>query len=135
MRRIQRVLGVSVITLVTFVVAVFALQDDARAGCVASAPTDPSYEAELLGQVDTSVTTYRLSITRDGEPVADALVCFDVAMRGMNAMGLSETAVEVVPGIYEISIFFEMAGPWKGDVLISEDGRPPSRLELEFDVQ
>lgn len=135
MRGIRRVLGVSAITLVAFVVAVVVLQDDARAGCATSADPDPAYEAELLSEVETSGTDYRFEITRDGDPVEGAAVCLDVAMMGMTAMGMGDTAEEVAPGIYETSIIFEMTGDWFGTILVSERGESPVGIPVEFEVQ
>lgn len=135
MRGIRRVLAVTAVTLVAFVVAVAVLQDDARAGCATSGDPDPSYQAELLSDVETSGTDYRFEITRDGEPVKGAAVCLDVAMMGMTAMGMGDTAEEVAPGIYETSIIFEMAGDWSGTVLVSEQGESPVGIPVEFEVR
>ncbi|CAN5196285.1 hypothetical protein BH18ACT4_BH18ACT4_14720 [soil metagenome] len=135
MRGIWRVLTVWGVTLIAFVVAVVVLQDDARAGCVTSAPPDPSYEAELIDEVETSATSYRIEITRDGEPVTGATVCINVAMMGMNAMGSSDTAEEIDPGVYEISVVFEMRGRWEGDLLIAKPGRSAASLQLDFEVE
>ncbi len=110
------------------------LQDDARAGCVSSAPIDSSYEAELLGEVQTSLIDYRIEVTRDGEPVAGAIVCLDVAMVGMSAMGMGGIAEEIVPGIYETSIIFEMSGEWSGTILVSEPGESPVSIPVRFEV-
>jgi hypothetical protein len=52
----------------------------------------------------------------------------------MSAMGVSDEAEEVSPGVYEVAVRFEMAGPWDGIVLINDGSREPVAVPLSFDV-
>lgn len=133
-RGIRRVLVVAAVAVVAFAWAVVALGDDARRGCVVGAQVDPTYEVRLVGKVETGTSAHELSVTHDGQPVQGAKVCASVSMVGMEAMGVSDVAEERAPGVYEVAIAFEMSGGWRGDILITERGRPPVSVPVRFDV-
>jgi len=132
---IRRVLVVAGIAVVAFAVAITSLGDDARRGCVANAPIDPTYEAHLLGQIEMARTQQEVSITHEGQPVTGAKVCARVAMVGMEAMGVSDAkGKEAAPGIYKMTIVFPMGGGWGGNLLITEKDRPMISLPFAFEV-
>lgn len=131
---IRRVLTVAAVALGAFVVAVVVLADDARLGCVVDAQRDPAYQAQLLGPIEIERTAYDFAVTRDAQPVTGAKVCASVAMMGMEAMGVSDAAEEVAPGIYRVALVLEMRGGWKGNILITEEGKPPVSVPLKFAV-
>lgn len=134
-RGIRGVLVVGVIALAGFGAAMVAFADDARLGCVIEAPLQPSYTAEFVGEIVLEKTEQDIAVKRDGQPVVGAKVCARVSMVGMEAMGVSDaTAEEASPGIYRVKIVFAMSGGWRGNILISEDGRPPVAAPLKFDV-
>lgn len=134
-RGIRRVLVVGALALVGFAVAIVALGDDARRGCVVDAPRDPSYQAQILGRMEMASTEQEIALTREGTPVVGAKVCTRVSMVGMEAMGSSDSkAQETAPGVYRVAIIFEMTGGWEGNILVVEKDRPPISVPLRFDV-
>lgn len=133
-RGIRRVLVLAAVSLVAFAAAIVVLADDARLGCVTDAQRDPSYQAQLLGQIEVEKTEYEIGITHEGQPVTGAKVCTSVVMMGMEAMGVSDTADETAPGIYKVDLILEMSGGWKGNILITEQGKPPVSVPLKFSV-
>ncbi len=134
-RGIRRVLVVAAVAVLAFGGAIVALGDDARRGCVVDAPLDPTYQAQLLGEMTLEKLQQEIAITRDGMPVTGAKVCAKVFMIGMEAMGSSDGAAEeIAPGVYMVAITFLMSGGWAGDILITEEGREPASIHLEFDV-
>jgi hypothetical protein len=130
----RRVLVVAAAAIVAFAAAIVVLADDARLGCVTDAQRDPSYQAQLIGAVEVEKTQYEIGITHDGQPVTGAKVCTSVVMMGMEAMGVSDTADETAPGIYRVDLVLEMTGGWKGNILITEQGKPPVSVPLKFSV-
>ena len=134
-RGIHRLVVVTVLALGAFAVAVVALGDDARRGCVVDAPADPTYKAELLGQMQMASTEQEVEVTHDGLPVRGARVCARISMVGMEAMGSTDSkAEETAPGVYRMAIIFEMAGGWEGNILVVEKDKPPVSVPLHFDV-
>lgn len=135
---IRRVLVVAVVALASFGVAMVALGDDARRGCVVDAPLDPAYRARLLipaEGVPMEETEHEIEISHDGKPVTGAKVCARVSMVGMEAMGFSDTvAEETAPGIYRVTIVFAMEGGWTGNILIAEQGKAPVAAVVDFEV-
>lgn len=131
---IRRILVLAALAVAAFGAAIVTLSDDARRGCIADAQRDPSYQAELLGPIEVEKTDYELAVTHEGKPVEGAKVCASVAMRGMSGMAVSDLADEVRPGIYRVQIILEMSGAWKGNILITEEGKPPASVPLTFNV-
>lgn len=131
---IRRVLAVAAVALAAFVASILVLADDARLGCVVDAQRDPAYQARLLGRPETERTEYDIEVTRDAQPVTGAKVCASLAMMGMEAMGVSDTAEEVAPGIYRVALVLEMSGGWKGNILITEEGKTPVSVPLKVAV-
>ena len=132
-------LAVTVLALAAFAVAIVALGDDARRGCVVDAPPDPSYRARLLtereSEIPMSKTEHEIEVSREGAPVAGAKVCARVFMVGMEAMGFSDSAAEeTAPGVYRVSIVFAMTGGWTGNILIEEPGKAPASVTVDFEV-
>ena len=133
-RGIRRVLLLSAVALAAFALAIVSLADDARRGCVAEAQRDPAYRAELLGEVRVETSDYEIAVTHDGAPVTGAKVCASVVMMGMTGMGVSDTGDEVRSGVYRVSMVLEMSGNWRGNILITEKGKPPASVPLSFKV-
>ena len=134
MRGIRRLLLLAGLAVVAFAAALFTFDDGAQQGCATETEPDPAYTVELQNAPSTGEVAYRLSVTRSGEPVTGAQVCLSAAMGGMSGMGVSDDAVEVDPGVYEVEVRFEMAGPWDGTVLVNEGGEESVAVPLSFDV-
>ena len=131
---VRRVLIVAAVALAAFVVAIVVLGDEARLGCAVDARPDPAYAARIVGDLDTEATDYEVMVTRDGEPVSGAKVCASLGMVGMGAMTVTDTAVETGRGVYRVSLSLQMSGNWRGDILITEKGRPQVSVPLEVEV-
>ncbi len=126
----------------TSLVVVIALVAAASVGCGNSehracqveGSRDPAYTAQFEEPPRMGLKTHMLLVHRDGEPVSGARVCLNVEMVGMSWMAGNERAREIAPGRYEVSMDFEMAGPWEGTVLIEERGNPTVEVPVRFDV-
>lgn len=134
MRGIRRLVLLAGLAVVAFAAALDTFQDGAQQGCATETETDPSYAVELENPPSTREVAYLLRVSRNGEPVTGAQVCLSADMGGMSGMGVSDDAVEVEPGVYEVEVRFEMAGPWDGTVLVSEGGEDSVAIPLSFDV-
>lgn len=134
MRGIRRLLLLAGLAVVAFAAALFTFDDGAQQGCATETEPDPAYAVALQNSPSTGEVAYRLSVTRNGEPITGAQVCLSAAMGGMSGMGVSDDAVEVDPGVYEVEVRFEMAGPWDGTVLVSDGGPESVAIPLSFRV-
>ncbi len=134
MSGVRRLLIVAVVAVVAFAAALFSFDEDARQGCAVETEPDPAYAVELQTTPSRREVVYRFAVTRAGEAVTEAQVCLSADMGGMSAMGVSDEAEEVSPGVYEVAVRFEMAGPWDGIVLINDGSREPVAVPLSFDV-
>ncbi len=137
MRGIGRLLFVTVVALVSFVVALVNFRQPPASECQMESIRDPSYEVRIEEPPEVNTSTYHLLVTKDGEPLSGALVCMRVDMGGrgnMSGMGTSNVAREVSPGRYEIAIRLVMAGYWRGAVIVNEPGLKAVAVPLEIDV-
>lgn len=134
MRRIWRLGLVATVAAASFVVAIGRFSDAAEKGCAQRAPEDTSYEVRFVPEPRMDITRYRLEVTREGRPVTGADVCITSFMEGMSAMATTDTGREVAPGTYEVSLLFEMGGPWLGRVLVAEGGGSAVGIPLDFRV-
>lgn len=134
MRRIWRLGVLATVALVAFAFAIERFDDAAETGCAQRAREDPSYEARLIDEPRIDVLTYRLAVTRDGEVVEGADVCLNAYMQGMSAMATTDAGREVSPGIYELSLIFEMGGRWSGRVLVAEPGQSVAAIPLTLQI-
>lgn len=134
MQGIRRLLVLAAVAVAAFAFALFSFDEGAEAGCALEATTDLAYAVALETAPSTQASTYRLSLTRDGVAVTGAQVCLRAEMTGMSAMGVSDDAVEVEPGVYEVAVRFEMAGPWNGTALVQAGGAESVAVPLAFDV-
>lgn len=99
---------------------------------------DPAYTVTVESEPDpprAEGTTFRLTVRRDGKPVAGAKVCVKVDMPDMEHPGVSTVATEDSPGRYSARLRFSMAGSWTGSITIAEPGKAvvsaPMRLEVK----
>lgn len=134
MHGIRRLLALAGLAVVAFAAALFTFDDGAQQGCATETEPDPAYAVELQSVPSTGEVAYRLFVTRNGEPVTGAQVCLSAGMAGMSAMGVSDDAVEVDPGVYEIEVRFQMAGRWDGTVLVSDGGGESVAVPVSFEV-
>ncbi len=134
MRQIWRLGVLAMLALVAFAVAIERFDDAAETGCAQRAREDPSYEARFIDEPQIEVLTYRVAITREGEEVEGADVCLSAYMQGMSAMATTGAAREVSPGVYEVSLTFEMGGRWSGRVLVVEPGQPVAAIPLTLEI-
>lgn len=134
MRRIWRLGVLAAVAVVAFAFAIERFDDAAEDGCAQRAREDASYEARLIDEPRIEVLTYRVAITREGEDVEGADVCLSAYMQGMSAMATTDAGEEVSPGIYELSLTFEMGGRWSGRVLVAERGRPVAAIPLTLEI-
>ncbi|MBA2497293.1 MAG: FixH family protein [Acidimicrobiia bacterium] len=134
MRQIWRLGVLAMLALVAFAVAIERFDDAAETGCAQRAREDASYEAQFLDEPQIELLTYRVEITREGEVVEGADVCLSAYMQGMSAMATTDAGREVEPGIYELSLTFEMGGRWSGRVLVVEPGQPVAAIPLTLEI-
>ncbi|CAN5218782.1 hypothetical protein BH24ACT1_BH24ACT1_12790 [soil metagenome] len=134
MHGIRRLLALAGLAVVAFAAALFTFDDGAQQGCATEIEPDPAYAVEVQNAPSIGEVAYRLSVTRNGEPVTGAQVCLSANMAGMSAMGVSDDAVEVDSGVYEVEVRFQMAGSWDGTVLVSDGGAESVAVPLSFEV-
>jgi len=134
MRRIWRLGVLALVAVAAFAFAIERFDDAAETGCAQRAREDASYEARLLDEPRIEVLTYRVEITREGEVVEGADVCLSAYMQGMSAMATTDAGREVEPGIYELSLTFEMGGRWSGRVLVEERGQSVAAIPLTLEI-
>lgn len=134
MRRIWRLGLLAVVAAAAFAVAIGRFSEAAVKGCAQRVRQDPSYQVRLVEQPRTDLATYRLAVTRSGRPVTGATVCLNSYMLGMSAMATTDTGREVAPGVYEMSLTFQMGGRWGGQVLIAQRGEPLVAVPLAMQV-
>ncbi len=126
---------VSGVAVVSFFVALVNFRQPPASECQMESVSDASYQVQVEEQPDVNVRVYHLLVRRGGSPVTGAQVCMRVDMGGrgnMSGMGASNVAHEVSPGRYEISIRLEMAGFWRGEVIVRPEGRKPVGIPIEF---
>lgn len=99
---------------------------------------DPTYIVTVESDPDpprAEGTTFRLTVRRDGKPVAGAKVCVKVDMPDMEHPGASTVATEDSPGRYSARLRFSMVGAWTGSITIAEPEKgavsAPMRLEVK----
>jgi hypothetical protein len=136
MMGITRLLLVGALAVVGFVVATFAFKQVPFSECQADANRDSSYKLAIEPNPNVDIVNYQLRVTEDGDPVEDAEVCLRADMGGpgnMSGMGTSAVARDSGPGVYDITIRFEMGGHWNVVALV----RPPGgdTIEVPFAVQ
>jgi len=134
MRRIWRLGLLAVLAAGSFALAMVRFSDAAQEGCAQKVSEDSRYEVRWSEQPSMLVNRYRLSVTRDGQPVTGAEVCINSYMQGMSAMGAADRGREVEPGTYEVTLVFEMGMRWLGQVLVVEPGRAAASIPLQLDV-
>lgn len=134
MRGIRRLLLLAALAVAAFAFALGTLEQDVQLSCAGEASRDPAYAVELADTPSTDQLVYHLAVTNGGEPVTGALVCVSAEMTGMSAMGVTDDAVEVDPGLYEVEVPFEMAGPWQATVLVSDGEGEPVAVPMSFSV-
>ncbi len=129
----RRLLVVVVLSAVGFALAVNVLQANTRRDCVGNAPVAPPYGVRITPPARVDITTYSISVSEQGRPVTGARVCL-VAAFG-DGTSVKDEADEISPGTYEVSIEFELQGPWNASVLVEEPGKPGINVPTSFDVQ
>ncbi|HEX2027507.1 MAG TPA: FixH family protein [Nitriliruptorales bacterium] len=110
----------------------------AELGCAARTVRDDAYRVTVDSDPQpprAEGTTFRLRVTRDGQPVEGARVCFLADMTEMSHRGVNEEAVEVGPGVYQVETSFVMRGGWSGRVKVIEQGQPAVAVGFGIDVQ
>jgi hypothetical protein len=136
-RGIGRLLFVTGVALVSFVVALINFRQPPVSECQMESVTDASYQVQFEESPEVNISTYHLLVSRGASPVTGAQVCMRLDMGGrgnMSGMGASNVAREVSPGRYEISIRLVMAGYWRGVVIVTEGEREPVGIPIEIDV-
>ncbi|MDQ4089182.1 MAG: FixH family protein [Actinomycetota bacterium] len=134
MRRIWRLGVVATVAATAFAFAIARFSDAAAEGCAQRVKEHPSYQVVFIDQPRVGLSTYRLLVSRADGPVTGAEVCLNSYMQGMSAMATTDTGVEVAPGTYEMSLTFQMGGPWLARVLITEPGKPVAAVLLTLQV-
>lgn len=137
MSGISRLLFVSALAVVAFVVALFSFQEVPASECQAEANENSSFHVGLEPVPDVNLTVYTLNVRQNDRPVTGAQVCMRADMGGagnMSGMGTSNVAREVAPGKYEIDIRFEMGGHWQGQALIREPNSETVKVPIVLAV-
>jgi hypothetical protein len=138
MSGISRLLFVSALAVVAFVVALFSFKEVPASECQGAGQENSAYHVGLEPTPDVNLTVYSLNVQHNGRSVMGARVCMRADMGGsgnMSGMGTSNVAREVSPGKYEIPIRFEMGGHWQGQALISEQGKETIKVPIELEVK
>jgi hypothetical protein len=136
-RGIGRLVFVTVVAAVSFVIALVNFRQPPASECQMESISDPSYQVQFEESPEVNLTVYHLLVTRNANPVTGAQVCMRLDMGGrgnMSGMGASNVAKEVSPGRYEIPIRLVMAGYWRGAVIVTEGDRKPVSIPVEIDV-
>jgi hypothetical protein len=137
MRGIARLIFVTGVAVVAFVVALLSFRQVPASECQMDAVSDPAYQAQLEEQPKVNLTTYHVLVTHDDVPVQGAQVCMRADMGGpgrMPGMGTSNLGREVAPGRYEVPVRLIMGGPWQVTVIASERARIPVAMSLLIEV-
>lgn len=129
MRRLAAVVAIS---LAGFVAALVSFTGQAPQACVADAPEDPTYTAELADPVTIGERTHALEVRRQGRPATPARVCLNAELAGQPGTRVSAPADEAGRGRYQIRADFPRAGEWHGTVLI---GRDATTFEVSVPVR
>jgi len=138
MRGIWRLLVVSALAVLSFVVALVNFRQVPARECQMDAVSDASYAVEFLTPFSVAPTAHTLRITRDGAPVTGAKVCVRADMSGVgriSGMGISDVAQETAPGVYDVPVRFEMGGFWNGTVIIADGPRTPVVVTVPIEVR
>jgi hypothetical protein len=123
--------------VVSFVIAVVYYREPPASECRMSAVPDPSYQVRFEEPPSVNLTTYHLLVSHNSTPVTGAQVCMRADMGGeghMSGMGVNNTAREVSPGRYELSIRMEMGGHWQGASVVAEPGRKAVSVPLVYNA-
>ncbi len=134
---IGRLIVVSLLALLAFVIALVSFRQVPVRECQMSAISDPSYSATLVEAPTVNATMYHVRVTRSGTPVEGATVCLRADMGGlggMSGMGTSNVATEVAPGNYEVNVMFQMGGYWQGRIVIMPPGMAAVATPLNIKV-
>jgi hypothetical protein len=136
MRGIRRLLFVTAVAVVSFVVAIVSFREPPASGCQMDASSDASYQVELEEPPEVGTASYHLQVTRGGRPVTDAWVCVRLAIVGDGGSGevARSVASEVSPGRYRAAIALTTPGRWRGAVIVSEPGRDRVGVPLDVEV-
>lgn len=117
MRRLAAVVALS---LGGFVAALATFSGEMPGPCGRAATGSGSYDAEFDTPVTLADERYTLTVTREGEAVADARVCVRAEAVDRAAASVSAEAVPDAAGRYEVPLDFPDAGAWHATVLVSE---------------
>jgi len=137
-RGIWRLLFVSALAVLAFVIALVNFKQVPARECQMDAVTDASYAVEFLTPFSVDPTTHTVRVTRDGAPVTGAQVCMRADMGGvgrMSGMGISNVAQEREPGVYDVPVRFEMGGHWNGTVIVTHGPRKPVEIPIPIEVK
>lgn len=118
-----------------FSLAVARFGEAAAESCSQRVREDPSYKVRFADPPSVEQTRYRLTLTRAGRPVSRADFCINLYMKGMSAMAAADRGQEVAPGIYEVSLTFQMGSGWTGAALVREAGGPLVAVPIEIKVR
>jgi len=138
MRGIWRLVLVSGLAVLAFVVALVNFRQVPARECQIDAVSDDSYAVEFLTPFSVDPTTHTLRVTRDGALVTGAQVCMRADMGGMgrmSGMGISNVAQEREPGVYDVPVRFEMGGHWNGTVIVTHGPRKPVEIPIPIEVK
>ena len=136
MKGIRRLLFVTAVAVVSFVVAVVSFRQPPANECQMAAASDRSYQVELEEPPQAGTTTYHLLVTHRGRLVTDARVCLrlDLDARRGPAKAARSVATEVSAGRYRGTIALTTPGSWRGTVVVSEPGRGGVGVPLDVEV-
>ncbi|MEX2658641.1 MAG: FixH family protein [Acidimicrobiales bacterium] len=109
-------------------------QGSAADTCPATSAEDAAYEASFASPPRVDDTFFDLLVTRDGQPVTDATMCFIGDMPEMSHASVDGEATEVSAGTYRFDVKFSMRGTWQGEVTVVPATGSAVHIPIEFDV-
>lgn len=102
--------------------------------CPATSAEDAAYEASFASPPRVDDTFFDLLVTRDGQPVTDATMCFIGDMPEMSHASVDGEATEVSAGMYRFDVKFSMRGTWQGEVTVVPATGSAVHIPISFDV-
>ena len=123
------------VAVAAFAAAVTHFRGAPMRACALEGRSDPSYSARLHGGTADEASSFRVSVSENGQPLADGQVCVAARPARSSAVGVSAAARPAGGGEYDLGVQFDPAGRWVGHVLVIRPGRAPVQIPISFSVR